>query len=139
MSSFTVNDYCKALLSTMVEDLGKHDLHLDDDRTTKVLTSVVDRVWEEAKKSKEAGNRQRAVTLAGWLNVLAPNPNTGAFDGFWQTLRSLQPLNLGVKNPQYIRLDANRDHAYHERTLQSVPLEWKQFVQESGSLFRHAA
>lgn len=139
MSDFSANDFCRALLSSMVEDYGKHDIHFDDERTARALTLVVDKVWDEAKKSSDAGNRERAVTLASWLNVISPNPNTGAFDGFWQTVRSLQPLNVGVKNPRYISLDTNRDRAYHRRTLESVPDEWRQLVHESGSLLEHAA
>ncbi len=139
MSEFTVNDFCRALVSTLVEKYEKHDIHFDDERTAKALGSVIEAVWNEAKRSWDAGDCDRAAVLANWLDSIAPNPNTGAFDGFWQAFRNLQPLDLGVKNPRYIRLDATLDHSYRKATLETIPTEWLGLVEESGDLLKQAA
>lgn len=139
MSEFTVNDFCRALVSDVVETHGKYDIHFDDERTAKALESVIEAVWVEAKTSWDKGESDRAGVLASWLDNIAPNPNTGAFDGFWQAFRNLQPLDLGVKNPRYIRLDATLNHSYRRATLENVPVEWKDLVAKSGSLLKQAA
>ena len=135
---YTVNEFCRAALSQMVEQ-GKHDIVFDDERTAVALNRLVSRVWDEAKRLYQEGDREKVATLTEWLDAIAPNPNTGSFDGFWQALRSLQPLDLGVKNPRYIRLDATLDPAYRRATLDSVPAEWKGLVQEAGFLLKQAA
>lgn len=139
MTQFTVDEFCRAVLSEMVEEHGKQELHFDDERTSAALRAVVRRVWEAAKGAYEAGNEDRAAVLVEWLDSIAPNPNTGSFDGFWQTFRGLQPLDLGVKNPRYVRLDATLDHGYRKATLEAVPNEWKSLVAESGALLKQAA
>jgi len=139
MSQFTVNEYCRALWSEVVERHGKHEIHFDDERTSRALTAVVESLWSKARQLFDQGNIEQAAVLAEWLDSIAPNPNTGSFDGFWQAFRSLQPLELGVKNPRYVRLDATLDHEYRQRTLAEVPAEWKDIVRETGELLNHAA
>src|SRR6266702_8952033 len=106
MNKPSANDFCKYVLFQMAEDHGKQDILFDDERTDEALGNVVRLLWREAKDLYAGGDREKAATLAEWLDAIAPNPNTGAFDGFWQTIRSLQPLDLGIKNPRYVRLDA---------------------------------
>jgi hypothetical protein len=136
---YTVEEFCRAVLSEMVEAHGKQDLHFDDERTSAALRAVISKVWDAAKVAYESKQEDRAAVLVEWLDAISPNPNTGSFDGFWQTLRALQPLDLGIKNPRYVRVDATLDHLYRRATLEAVPDEWRELVRESGALLRQAA
>lgn len=137
--NYTVEEFCRAVLSEMVEEHGKHELYFDDERTSAALRAIVSKVWETAKRAYEAHQEDRAEVLLEWLDAISPNPNTGSFDGFWQTMRALQPLDLGVKNPRYVRVDTTLDHGYRRSTLEAVPPEWMALVKESGALLRQAA
>src|SRR5882724_10605524 len=116
---FTVGRYCEALICALLV-LRKSQLRA------------------EAREAERVGDTGLTYDLFVLLNQISPNPNTGAYDGFWSALRDLQPAYAEVRNPYYLALEFKGAPSIAETAVKELPERWKKIVTKSAEMLSEA-
>ncbi len=135
---FTVGRYCEALICALLVRRKSH-LRFDDAKTTRALGDLIDQLRAEAREAERVGDAGLTYDLFVLLNQISPNPNTGAYDGFWSALRDLQPAYAEVRNPYYLALEFKGTPSIAETAVKELPERWKKIVTQSAEMLSKAA
>jgi hypothetical protein len=135
---FTVGQYCEALICALLVRKKSH-LRFDDAETTHALGNLIAKLRADAKEAERAGDTGLTYDLFVLLNQISPNPNTGAYDGFWSALRDLQPAYAEVRNPYYLALEFKGTPSIAETAVKELPERWRKIVTQSAEMLSKAA
>ncbi len=130
----TVDDFCKDIAHRLLAG-GRTRLPFDSPDIAVAMSEVAEDVLKAAHKAFAAGEEFLGNDLLTILDDLAPSPSTGAFDGFWSALRSLQPGRAGVENPLYPELKFKTVGAGSEQDP-AAPAIWRELVESSVERIR---
>ena len=137
LNRISISQFLEGLISALLLENVKQ-LSFDDVETNRRMSSLIDSLSDAAKHAYQLGDQQLAYDLFMVLDRISPNPNTGAFDGFWSALRELQPAHAAIHNPLYVALDLKGTNTMASQTIESLPPPWKQIIQKSARSMAHA-
>lgn len=133
----SISQFLEGLISALLlEDVKQ--LSFDDVETNRRMSSLIESLSDAAKQAYQQHDHQLAYDLFMVLDRISPNPNTGAFDGFWFALRELQPAHAAVHNPLYVAIDLKGTNTMASQTIESLPQPWRQIIQRSAQSMAHA-
>ena len=129
--SFSANKFCAALIAHLaIED--KQRLPIGNPLVEKAFRQIVDQLHAAAVGAYRSGDEDLAHEILDVLDGLRPNPNTGAFDEFWASLRRQQPGRVGVPNPRYKFFQIRLTKAQAKSEVNRVPNRWQQLILDSA-------
>lgn len=131
--SVSVRVFCEELVARLVS-AGRGRLPFDNPDMAAAMADITTEVLTHARLAFSRGFEDLGDDLLTILDEIAPNPNTGAFDGFWSALRDLQPSHAGVLNPNLDGLRLKNKLSEDTGTLEVGPNEiWSALMDKAAT------